>query len=50
MRNVLQGQRRIVFLAAGTLALAAIVIGGVIFFDEEMPDWIDKSKQIEVGF
>lgn len=37
MRNLLQGQRTIVFLAAGTLALAAIAIIGVIYFSGDVP-------------
>ncbi|WP_328600474.1 TlpA family protein disulfide reductase [Mesorhizobium xinjiangense] len=37
MRNLLQGQRPIVFLAAGTLALAAIAIVGVIYFSGDTP-------------
>ena len=39
MRPLLQGQRAIVFLMAGTLALAAIAIVGVIYFsrDTSMP-------------
>ena len=37
MRNLLQGQRAIVFLAAGTLALAAIAIVGVIYFSGGTP-------------
>lgn len=37
MRNLLQGQRTIVFLAAGTLALAAITIAGVIYFSGGTP-------------
>jgi len=37
MRNLLQGQRTIVFLAAGTFALAAIAIVGVIYFSGDTP-------------
>ena len=37
MRNLLQGQRTIVFLAAGTLTLAAIAIVGVIYFSGGTP-------------
>jgi thiol-disulfide isomerase/thioredoxin len=37
MRNLLKGQRTIVFLAAGTLALAAIAIVGVIYFSGGTP-------------
>ena len=37
MRNLLQGQRTIVFLGAGTLALAAIAIVGVIYFSGGTP-------------
>ena len=37
MRNLLQGQRTIVFLAAGTLALAAIAIVGRIYFSGDTP-------------
>ena len=37
MRNLLKGQRTIVFLAAGTLALAAIAIVGVIYFSGDTP-------------
>ncbi len=39
MRSLLQGQRAIVFLMAGTLALATIAIVGVIYFsgDTSMP-------------
>jgi len=37
MRNLLQGQRPIVFLAAGMLALAAIAIFGVIYFSGGTP-------------
>jgi thiol-disulfide isomerase/thioredoxin len=37
MRNLLQGQRTIVFLGAGTLALAAIAIVGVIYLSGGTP-------------
>ena len=37
MRNLLQGRRAIAFLAAGTLALAAIAIVGVIYFSGGTP-------------
>jgi len=37
MRNLLQGQRTIVFLAACTLALAAIAIVGGIYFTGDSP-------------
>lgn len=37
MRNILQGQRAIVFLAAGTLALAATAIVGVTYFSGDTP-------------
>lgn len=37
MRNLLRGQRTIVFLAAGTLTLAAIAIVGVIYFSGGTP-------------
>ncbi len=37
MMNLLQGQRTIVFLAVGTLALAAIAIVGVIYFSGDTP-------------
>lgn len=37
MRNLPQGQRTIVFLAAGTLALAAIAIVGMIYFGGSTP-------------
>ena len=37
MRNFLQAQRTIVFLAAGTLALVAIAIVGVIYFSGDVP-------------
>ena len=37
MRNLLRGRRTIAFLAAGTLALAAIAIVGVIYFSGGTP-------------
>ena len=44
MRILLQGQRTIAFLAAGTLALAAIAIVGVIYFSGSTP-----MRALQVG-